>query len=404
MNNPRSSLTTQFPTFLASCASFLTERIGAERIEAIFVCGSVAAGEETIVRETAPPILLSDVDLVVVLGSMESLHEWYPRRGELGAACESLLDGMTLAGRVDVGLLLPADLAKLPPRPGVYDMRNAGIMLHGKRSVLEIIPDYPAAAIDGREGVVLVENRIATLLGSYPGEADITGARLYELLYQIARVYTDLAVATLCIVGRYEPGYERRRRGIRALVEGEGNRLAAGLVSTEILSKVDRWTTFKLEPSIGALGVAPEAPVLRRVWIDSAKDVLWFWRQANSYLRDHNADLLHPLPIDSLAAAGRDARRWRDHLRSWFAFLSTFPAAKRLALAASLGTNLVAASPLDVVRERGVMLLGARLALGGEKRVRGAPWGFPHGGGSWSQAASQLSSVWREIVTGRKEA
>jgi predicted nucleotidyltransferase len=403
VNNPRSSLTTEFPGFLTDVAALIADRIGSEHIRGVFVCGSVASGEETIVRETEPPLMLSDIDLVVVVGSLRLLRAWYPRRAELGIACERLLGSVTFVGRVDVGVLLPDDLARLGARPGVYDMRNAALMLHGARTLLESIPDYPSTAIDGREAIVLIENRIAALLGSYPGEADLSGSDLYRFLYHVARIYTDLAVATLCIAGRYEPGYERRWHVLRELVESEMHPLAASLVSPEILSKVDRWTAFKLEPTAAALGVAPDAAVLRRVWIDSARDILWFWRQANSYRRDHAADLLHPYPVDSFGDSRRDVRRWRDHLRSWSAYLSRYPAGKRFLIAASIGKNLVAASPLDVVRERGVKLLGARLAFGSERPVRGAPFGFPHGGGRWERAAAELSSVWMEIVSGRGE-
>ncbi len=403
MNQSRASLTTQLPSFLPDCAELLTERIGADRIEGVFVCGSVAAGEETIVRETESPILLSDVDIVVVLGSIETLREWYARRFELGAACELLAAAIVFAGRVDVGLLLPSDLEKLPARPGVYDMRRAGRMLRGDARLIELIPNYEKAAIAPREGIILVENRIASFLGSYPPESALSRTGLYEFLYEIARVYTDLAVAALCMAGRYEPGYLRRRGVLKEILESEKGGLVAGLVSTEILSKVDRWTSFKIEPSVAALGVSPEPQVLRRVWGEAAKDILWFWRQAYSYVRDRGTDLLHPLAVGALLGTGRRPGGWIDHMRSWRIFLSRYSALKRCALAGSLGTRLITTAPLDLVREHAVRLLHQRLAFGSERRVAGGSLGFPYTGGAWMDAASQLSSIWREIVFGRKE-
>lgn len=403
MDQSRASLTTQLPSFLSECAELLAGRIGADRIEGVFVCGSVAAGEETIVRETEPPILLSDVDLVVVLRSIDTLREWYPRRVELGAACEPLAAPISFAGRIDVGLFLPSDLGKLPASPGVYDMRRAGRMLRGGARLLELIPDYEKAAIAPREGIILVENRIASFLGSYPPESALSRTELYEFLYQVARVYTDLAVAALCIAGRYEPGYRRRRSVLKEIVESEKGGLVAGLVSAEILSKVDRWTSFKIEPSVAALGVAPEPQVLRRVWVDAAKDILWFWRQAYSYVRDRGADLLHPLAVEALIGRGRRPGGWMDHLRSWRIFLSRYPAMKRCMIAGSIGTRLITSVPLDLVREHAVRLLHQRLAFGSERRVGGGSLGFPYTGGAWTDAASQLSSIWREIVFGRKE-
>lgn len=404
MNSSGSSLNTLLPTFLAECASLIVDRIGVERVRAVFVCGSVATEEETLVRETTPPLMLSDVDLAVIVDSLRTHGEWYPRRGELGAACERLAGGVTFVGHVDVGILLGTDLAKLPPRPGVYDMRAAGRMLRGSRAALAEIPAYAARAVDGAEAVALIENRIASLLGAYPREGDRAAEGTYGVLYAVARVYTDIAVAALCVAGRYESGYERRRRSLRVLVEGEGNPVVAGMVSPEILMKVDRWTRFKLEPTIGALGVAPETPVLRRVWTESAKDILWFWRQVGTYLRDENADLLHPLPVDALGGARRALRRWRENTRSWNAFLPRYPLGKRIALAASLGAGMLASTPLETVRSRGVRLLAQRLAFGGEAGVQGGPCGFPHAGGRWEDAAAELASIWHEIVAGRRGA
>ena len=402
MNQSRASLTTHYPSFLPDCAELLTGRIGADRIKGIFVCGSVASGEETIVREGEPPILLSDVDLVVVSHSIETLKEWYPRRFELGDACELLAPAMLFKGHVDVGLLLPSDLEKLPARPGVYDMRHAGRMLRGDARLLELIPRYERSAILPREGIILVENRMASFLDGYPPECALSQLATYDFLYQVARVYTDLAVAALCIAGRYEPGYLKRRDVLREVFESEKGGVVASLVSTETLSKVDRWTSFKIEPSMAALGVAPEPQVLRRVWIDAAKDLLWFWRQALSYMRDPGADLLHPLPVDALIAKGRRPGGWVDHARSWRIFLSRYPAMRRCMLAGSLGTRLFTSAPLDLVREHAVRLLHQRLAFGGECRVGGGRAGFPHAGGAWREAASQLSSIWREIVFGRR--
>jgi hypothetical protein len=403
VNPSRASLSTRFPSFLPDCAELVTERIGADLVKGVFICGSVAAGEETFVSEVEPPILLSDVDLVAVPLSLATLKEWYPRRFELGAACEGLVPGLQFSGRVDVGLLLPGDLAKLPARPGVYDMRSAGRVLGGDPRLLDLIPAYERSAIAAREGVILVENRIASFLGSYPPECALTRTGIYEFLYQVARVYTDIAVAALCVAGRYEPGYVRRRVLLKEAAEGAGERAVASLVSAEIRSKVDRWTSFKLEPSMGALGVAPEPHILRRVWIDAGKDLLWFWRQALSYLRDPAADLLHPLAVEALVGKGRGSGGWADHARGWRAFLSRYPAMKRCMLAGSLGARLFTSAPLDLVREHAVRLLHQRLAFGGERRVAGGVLGFPHGGGAWAEAAWELSSTWKEIVFGRKD-
>ncbi|HVO76597.1 MAG TPA: hypothetical protein VMT60_01305, partial [Candidatus Bathyarchaeia archaeon] len=112
--------------FIPEFARVIEERLGADTLEAVFLCGSFALGEETVVLETEPPVLLSDVDLVAIVRSLDALSMWAPRRAELGAACESIMSDVRFSGRVDVGVMLAADLAALPPRPGVFDMRSSG--------------------------------------------------------------------------------------------------------------------------------------------------------------------------------------------------------------------------------------------------------------------------------------
>ena len=76
--------------FLAECARLIERHIGREAVEAVFLCGSLAAREETIVLESETPILLSDIDLVAVVTPNEVARAWFPRRSELASACEAV--------------------------------------------------------------------------------------------------------------------------------------------------------------------------------------------------------------------------------------------------------------------------------------------------------------------------
>ena len=115
-------------------------------------------------------------------------------------------------------------------------------------------------------------------------------------------------------------------------------------------------------------------------------------------------DLSIPMPAGALAGLPRNYREWRTHIRGWRSFLSRLPASRRILLAASLGRDLFGAGPLDIVREEGVRLLADRLARGPEAPVNGCRLGFPHHGGRWEKAAGELSSLWMEIVFGRRGA
>lgn len=386
--------------FIPECARAIEKRLGAEAIEAIFVCGSFALGDESIVLETAPPVLLSDVDLVVVVKSLDALFAWTSRRSELGAACERIADDVRFSGRVDVGVMLAEDLAALPPRPGVYDMRAKGRVLSGNPRILELIPDYAPSEITAREALILIENRMIALIDSRGNAHRRPEAEPYGQWYGIARVYTDIAAAAVSIAGAYVPGYAARRDLIR-MKTGRGDALFSGLLSTDIVGNIDRWTRYKLEPSIETAGVGSGPGAFDELWEEAARDVLLFWRKAATHAREPRCDLSNPLRVEELAGKRHMYRDWRNHVRGWRTVLGGVPGPRRIPCAAGLGVRLVSLSPLDAVREAGVRLLDRRLALGADSSVTGAPGGFPYHGGSWDDAAAELTCVWNNLVFGR---
>jgi predicted nucleotidyltransferase len=392
VERPRAWWQSRSREFVSECARLVESRVGGETTEAVFLCGSFAGGDESVVLETDPPVLLSDVDLVVVVKSLENLLVWSKRRSELGAACEKLWGEVRFSGRVDVGVMLPGDLERLPARPGVYDMRARGVVLGGNPRVLERIPPYAPGDLTGREAVILVENRAIALIDSRGGARPEDGAELYAHLYRIARTYTDMAAAALVIAGSYVPGYAARRDMLRAKTAAEPDGIFGKLVPGDLLGRIERWTRFKLEPSLEAAGLPPDPRSLDGLWEEAARDLAAFWRRASASGE-----------ASELPGGAGELRDWRNHLRSWRAFLSGFPVARRAALAASLGGKIVSEYPLDVVRHEGIRLLDHRIAKGPEAPVRAAKGGFPHHGGTWDSAAGELCGIWKRLVFGRTD-
>lgn len=387
--------------FPSECARLVESRIGGDAIEAIFLCGSFAAGDETVILEESRVVLLSDVDLVVVVKRLEDLLSWRPRRAELGEACEALMPEVSFAGRVDIGVLLPGDLGRLPARPGVYDMRERGRVLTGNGNILDSLPRFPPSAITQREALVLVENRAVKLADSRPERPVAGDADRCARWYGIARAYTDIAAAALSIAGRYVPGYAERSDLIRAEVARDAGGLLAKLVAGETLRAIDRWTRFKLDPATEAALLRSEPEAFRGFWEEAARDTLLFWRKAASHRLRPFSDISSPPLVAELAGRDRGSRAWRDHVRSWRVYLASLPVSRRVATAAALGTRLVTSSPLDEVREKGLRLLEHRVMKGSHAPVRGAPGGFPHHGGEWDRAAAELGALWNELVFGR---
>jgi predicted nucleotidyltransferase len=372
--------------FLSECARLVESRIGGEATEAVFLCGSFAAGDESVVLEMDPPVLLSDVDLVVVVKSFEALSEWSRRRAELGSACEDLWREVRFSGRVDVGVMLAKDLAALPARPGVCDMRALGKVLAGDPAILERIPAYAPSDITAREAIILVENRSVSLLDARLGRRPDGEAEPYGFLYRIARVYTDIAAAALSIAGAYVPGYAARAELIRAKTGAGGNDSLARLIDPALCDRIDRWTAFKLEPSIAAAAAVQGSRGLEKLWKETANDLLAFWKRAVA---------------GALSGRIGTSGTRLDNLRGWKEYLSRVSVSRRVALGATLGKRLLSGNPLDTVREEGMRLLEHRVTLGTAVPVRGARGGFPYHGGSWDRAADELCSVWNGIVFGR---
>jgi predicted nucleotidyltransferase len=385
--------------FLSDCARLIERRIGRDAIEAVFVCGSFARGDESVVLETDPPLLLSDVDLVAVVKSVEALARWRGRRAELGAACEELWREVRFSGRVDVGVMLPRDLAAMPAKPGVYDMRALGSVLAGNPGILEQIPDYAPSDIAPREATILIENRAVSLLEARPGSLIAGEAEPYGFLYRIARVYTDIAAAALSIAGAYVPGY-----GARARLIGERHAAAdagiARLVDPALGARIERWTAFKIEPSMRSAGMDRGAGAPAGIWEGAAADLLAFWKRAViAALRPANEGA--GLGVAELSRRVGSPGGPRDNLRGWRSYFSGLPLARRIALCAALGPGLLRRNPLDVVRAEGMGLLEHRVARGNEVPIRGARGGFPYRGGAWDRAAEELCSAWNGLVFGR---
>jgi hypothetical protein len=387
--------------FLSDCARLVVSRIGAEAVESVFLCGSLATNEASVVLGEGAPLLLSDVDLVTIVTSLASLRDWSPRRGELGRACEALWPEMTFSGRVDVGLMLREDLGRLPARPGVIDMRSRGEVLWGNPRILDLVPSYAPADITVEEAVILVENRGVALLDARSGREGTDEGSEYAWLYGIARAYTDLAAAALSIDGSYVSGYAARRDLLARRARGPQGGVRAALAGPELLGRIDRWTSFKLEPSSLSRERAMDGESSVELWTEAARDLLFFWRQAATIMREPSSDLSRPLAPEALAGLHTKRRPWRDHLRSWRELLDRLPVPSRARLAGARGVDILSRYPLDIVREEGMRLLDRGLVRGTPPPVRAAKGGYPHRGGSWDAAAAELRAAWSGLVFGR---
>lgn len=388
-----------FNRFMELTTEYLVDQIGARSVHGIFLCGSFAIDEGSVVFGKGSPLILSDIDLVVVFESLDAFREFYPRRNELGAACERLLPDARFAGRVEIGTFVPDSMRALSPSPGVYNMKRHARVLYGEREILDPIPSYQISDVSGSEGVVLLENRMAPLCAAEIPAADSREEDLFRFLYGISKVYTDIAVAALCLTGGYIPRYRERLEYLVHNARKAGEELG---IDDALLEKIERWTLFKIEPSDKSLDTGEDLRAsLGIIWKESAADLLAYWKRG--------AALLLGIPPEEAAlCAAAPLLNWRHagsaigYLRNWKIYLSRYPLKRRIAIAAGLGGSLTSNDPLDIIRQAGILLLERAIANDSPTHVPVPPGRFPHGGGEWRSAARETYERWSDFIFGRE--
>lgn len=207
---PGSWYTDAFPGFIEKCRDLILKEAGVGSVVGLILAGSFASSEGSVVMLGGEPVFLSDIDLLLVVSSPASHTRFYPRRSEIGKACEDLLPGAVFEGRIDVGVMTQDELSAMPFSPGVFDMREMGLLLHGGEALRDRLPSFGRSEIGTGEALRLLENRMAAFLGDRPGTDRPDGRGLYRFLYGISRVYTDILTASLCADGSYRSGYRAR--------------------------------------------------------------------------------------------------------------------------------------------------------------------------------------------------
>lgn len=384
----------RFDRFLHECAETIVGCAGGDLTRCLFLCGSFATGEGSVDLTSGSPLLLSDVDLVLVVDTIEAHRTVYPTRRRLAAACEARFPEARFAGHVDVGVMLSGELGSLRLSPGVFDMRTAGRVLFGDASVLGRLPDPDPGAIGAGEARLLCENRMASLLGAAQLVREDSSTGSPELRYAISRVYTDIGTAELCAAGAYRTGYAERLRWL------SGDPRAASVrknLGEPVIDAIARWTAYKLCPSPEAAPAGNPAAL----WLEAAGRILTAWKRATAAGAglEPGSAVSRPvgelIPLRPRCGSARAAlRRWREYLRADAERSS--PSALALALARFRG-----GSPDDRVRLEAIRLIDAAIGSGTGRRIDRPPRGFPHGGGPWPEAARATHLAWDRLVHGR---
>ncbi|MDZ7859863.1 MAG: hypothetical protein U5O15_04215 [Candidatus Krumholzibacteriota bacterium] len=378
----------RFCPFIDSSTRLITDKIGKDNIEGILLCGSFATGEGSVVLESGRTLFLSDVDILVGINSLSVHQTVLSAKRELGNKCEELWDEAEFRGRVNIGIYHFKELSSLPPSPGVYDMKESGVVFLEKKGFKERFPSYKNSDITRKEALKLIENRIVAHIGAHRLTEKKGKDYKYELIYSVSRVYTDILMCCLIFAGEYQTGYLNRLKYLR---ENKENPLLQELIPQNIFEKIERWTRLKLDQSNLVINVSS-----KDMWEESASDLFKYWELFQSEMfgdkragnvitflesRKSNYPLLTRLKL------------WRSYFKRFYPYSAFIGFLK-------IGANIYRCSPDELILKYGVILLKVRIEKGERVYVDRPPGSFPYDRSEWSKAAEKLYSLWIELVSG----
>jgi predicted nucleotidyltransferase len=293
------------------------------RVGAVFISGSVGRGEGVWASTRQGPRLLSDLDLYVVLADTATRER---TRREAVAGMPALLSearGLGLWAPIDAGMVTPADLERIPARPGTLELRGARCLV-GDARLLDCVPRYLPADIPLDETLLLLENRAHELLLAWAWLARGGEEGAWRAAHMSLKSALDLAGVLGLLVGRYPAGEAERVREATAAL-AEGGRLATcapGLAP--LWRRALEWRRRPAAPAGDAVGWWSEAVLAWTcVWLEATAHGRWA-AEGDPYRR-----------LRRVAARAPHRRRLRRALEA--------PPAGAAPAPAALGTRLLGA-------------------------------------------------------------
>jgi len=204
-------------------------------IQSIILVGGFGRGEGSVLVQNGVIKPLNDYDLVIV--SKKKLTGKKLHKISTGLADELEID------YVDLGFMHPKQLASLPPTMFNYDMKYGSKVIYGDRTVLDKIPNYSPKDVPLWEGVRLLFNRMAGMLGGISIEhfsRELTDKERKYLINQINKALLACIDALLLCKNRYSHLYQQKLKMFKELYP-----------SSELIELAEIATEFKLKPSYG---------------------------------------------------------------------------------------------------------------------------------------------------------
>lgn len=353
-----------------------------EKLVALLLAGSHAAGEAVWLEHGGRRVALSDVDLYAAMRDEAACGAAAARAAAGRVAASVRLRAVGLEAPLEVGFLTAAGLARMPAKPGTIELARHGRVVAGDAAAHARVPRWSPRDVPAEEAMLLLENRGLELLLAWPllgSEDPLERARARHGTLKAA---ADLAAVLSLAGGELPDGTaarvtlaRERLAGVPALAAAAGDDLR------RLWSACVAWRSGGVSPS--------EPDAVKAEWLAAVRAwcAVWEWR---------------------FAALARDP--WERALRS--ASRASLPRRLRRGLRApgpgSFGRRLalaVAGTPQHRVNATAAVLLriaassphDAELPAGARAALRRLGVSAAE---TWEAARRDVVRAWDEVVLG----
>lgn len=203
------------PAATRSCGARVSERLShplalarawAGDALALIVGGSHASGSGVWVALEGREVCLSDLDVYAVVRDRAAQRAAEIRASADRSGLRARLLDWGLAAPLEVAFLVPADLARLPARPGTLELARHGLVIAGDPAWRDRVPRWEPGDVSREEILLLHENRAFELLLAWPSlAAPVPLARL-QARHAVLKCALDVVRVEALGRGEYPDG------------------------------------------------------------------------------------------------------------------------------------------------------------------------------------------------------